>query len=87
MLERDQDRDTTKKLAFSITVSQSDCFISQNERFWLVIHVWELRRALRDRLTRWLLLAKLANQIRVCCTYFISSFINLCVRYFVKSLE
>ena len=33
LLERDQDRDTTKEQALSITVSQSDCFISQNERF------------------------------------------------------
>ena len=31
--ERDQDRDTKKEEALSITFSQSDWFISQNERF------------------------------------------------------
>ena len=35
--ERDQDRDTKKEQALSITFSQSDWFILQNERFWLAI--------------------------------------------------
>ena len=33
----DQDRDTKKEQALSITFSQSDWFIAQNERFWLAI--------------------------------------------------
>ena len=43
--ERDQNHNTTKEQALSITFSQYDWFISQNERSWLAI-------TLRDKLTR-----------------------------------
>ena len=36
--ERDQDRDTKKEQALSITFSHSDWFISQNERFLLATY-------------------------------------------------
>ena len=43
--ESDQNHDTKKEQALSITFSQCDWFISQNERSWLAI-------TLRDKLTR-----------------------------------
>ena len=42
--ERDQNHDTTKEQALSITLSRYDWFIFQNDRSWLAI-------ALRDKLT------------------------------------